>query len=62
MLKDFIIEDFKSLLNSYDLMESFLLLNLDDIKFLFYSSKNKNGFEVNLNLKNITKVFAELLK
>jgi len=60
-LKDTII-GFKPLLNSYDLMESFLLLNLDNIKFLFYSSENKNGFEVNLKLKNITKVLAELLK
>ena len=60
-LRDIIISIAK-LLDSFGLKEHFLLLNLDDIKFLFYRQENKNGFEVNLKLKNITKVLAELLK
>ena len=61
-LRDNIKNKFKPFLDSFNLKEHFLLLNLDDIKLLFYRLENKNGFEVNLKLKNITKVLAELLK
>ena len=61
-LRDNIKNKFKFFLDSFYLKEHFLLLNLDDIKLLFYRLENKNGFEVNLKLKNITKVLAELLK
>ena len=62
VLRGIIISIAKPFLIFIGLKEHFLLLNLDDIKLLFYRLENKNGFEFNLKLKNITKVLAELLK
>ncbi len=60
-LREVIINEFKEFLDSAGLMEYFLLLDLDSIKLLFYSLENNNGVNINLKIKNITKVLFELL-